>query len=522
MLKKLFSLLIFYLALTLTVTPTHAQAPLAAPEVIAGEVLVKFKPQLTAQGVPQLHLLAGATLLESAPQGGWLRLRVEPGREAEMIAHLQARGDVAAATPNYQVYAVGSPNDLDFAQQWGLNNTGQTGGSPDADIDAPEAWDIYAGSDNVTVAVIDTGVDLDHPDLQANLVTGYNFVNNTTLADDDNSHGTHAAGISAAVGNNALGVSGVSWRAKIMPLKILTAQGSGSLFDLAQAIYYATDNGAKVINMSLGATCSGVDWSSVTDAVDYAVGQGVLLVASAGNSGTNTVLCPAGLEGVLAVGASNSLDQRWGGSNYGSGLAVVAPGDTIYSTTPGGSYGYKTGTSMSGPYVAGLAALVWSLNPAMTADQLQEIILTTSDDLGDPGWDPYFGYGRINAWRAVDAASLQLPETQTIFLSAEILSTNSLISLTAAHPNPITWTTTISPAVSWLNLASPSSGTISALSSPANLSVVATQPLTYGTYTTTLVTTATVNGAVPLLPRHTEIRLIYGPIYRMYFPLIFK
>jgi subtilisin family serine protease len=512
--KRLSIIVLLLLFFSLALKPGHAQQPTV--EAIPGELLVKFQPQQKGQ----LHLIAGATLLESAPQGGWLRLRVEPGQEAAMLAQLRQRGDVKLATYNYQIEAIGAPSDADFGQQWNLNNTGQTGGNPDADIDAPEAWNIFSGDSNITLAVIDTGVDLDHPDLQANLVPGYDFYNDDAIPDDDNSHGTHAAGIAAAIGNNGVGISGVSWAAKIMSLKILNAQGNGSLFDLVQALYYATDHGAKVVNMSLGGSCSGIDWSSVEEAVAYAVSKGVLLVAASGNINAPAPLCPAGLAGVLAVGATDNFDLRWSGSNYGSTLDVTAPGASIYSTVHEGNYGYKTGTSMAGPHVAGLAALVWSLDPTLTSEQVSDAILSNSDDLGAPGWDQYFGYGRINAWRAVDAVSFQVPREHTILLGQDTLSVTDTLQLVAVHPQAITWTTTISPVASWLSLSPPSSGTISATSSPASLSFVATQPATSGVYTATLITTGTLTSGATLLPRQTEVRLTYGALHRMIFPFI--
>jgi subtilisin family serine protease len=272
--------------------------------------------------------------------------------------------------------------------------------------------------------------------------------------------------------------------------------------------------------MSLGGSCSGIDWSSVEEAVAYAVSKGVLLVAASGNNNAPTPLCPAGLAGVLAVGATDDFDLRWSGSNYGSTLDVTAPGASIYSTVPEGNYGNKTGTSMAGPHVAGLAALVWSLDPTLTPEQVSDAIFSNSDDLGEPGWDQYFGYGRINAWRTVDAVTLKVPNEHTILLNQNVLSVTNSLQIVAVHPQAITWTTTISPAVSWLSLTPPSSGTITATSSPASLSFVATQPATPGVYTTSLVTTGMLSNSVALLPRQTEVRLTYGPPYRMFFPFI--
>jgi len=213
-------------------------------------------------------------LLAISPRSELVRVQVTPGREAETLAALAARPDVEFATYNYQIYALDTPNDPEFSRQWNLHNTGQTGGLVDADIDGPEAWDIDSGGSNVTIAIIDTGVYLSHEDLQANIwlngdeipangldddlngyvddYQGYDFYNNDANPDDDNGHGSHVAGIAAARGNNSRGIAGVSWAARIMPLKILSATGGGNFYDLQEAIYYAADNGADAINMSTG------------------------------------------------------------------------------------------------------------------------------------------------------------------------------------------------------------------------------------------------------------------------------
>jgi thermitase len=343
---------------------------------VPGEIVVKFQSHIDLADAQDLLRAAGLQPLEVSPRSRLIRVQVAPNQEAETIAHLTAWEDIAFATYNYRVEAVGDPNDPDYGRQWALKQT------DDHDIDAPEGWDIHVGSDNSTIAIIDTGVDLDHPDLQANIVPGYDFVNGDSTSDDDHGHGTHVAGIAAAVGNNGVGIAGVNWTAGIMPLKVLDATGSGTSYDLSQAVYYAVDNGANVINMSLGAPSSKwpCDWHDVEDAFNYTLDNGVLVVVAAGNDGQDGVNCPAAYEQVVAVGSTTASDTRSAFSNYGPRLDIAAPGNTIYSTLPGG-YGSSSGTSMAAPHVAGLATLLWSFVPSLTDNQVRDIRLEAADDL---------------------------------------------------------------------------------------------------------------------------------------------
>ncbi len=500
-------------------TTGAAQSPITeGQDFVPGELVIKFQPQLSGQSVERLLQVEKMTALETAPHGNLVRVQVTPGREAEVIERLRGQSNVDFVTYNYRVRALGQPNDPDYTLQWALNNSGQSGGTPGADIEAAEAWDIYTGGDDITIAVIDTGVDLDHPDLQANIVPGHDFVNDDELADDDNSHGTHVAGIAAAAGDNGVGIAGISWRAKIMPLKMLDANGNGSTFDLAEAIYYAADNGANIINMSLGGTCG--SWPDVEAAVSYAVSKGLLLVAASGNLNA-AVFCPAALEGVLAVAATTDTDARWVGSNYGDSLDVSAPGDSIYSTINNGGYGYKTGTSMASPHVAGLAALIWSYESTLTAGQLEQFIEDTSDDLGDPGWDFLYGAGRINARRALDVLSFQTSTPELAFIDDNLDSVSITLQITTLKTEAITWTATVSPTVSWLTVTPPTTGTISAASSPTTLTLTATKPPFYGTHTATVRVIGTTDNGTTTGLREEPVQLIYVPqIHYLYVPLL--
>jgi thermitase len=507
----------------LTVQPGFAQGPpsqppppVTSPAFVPGEILVKFQPHVGLFGAQSSLQAEGLRPLESIPRSEVVRVQVTPGQEVATVAALMDRGDVEFATPNYIIEALGDPNDTWFGIQWALKQ------SQDHDIDAPQAWDIHSGGDNVTVAIIDTGVDLDHPDLQANVVPGYDFVNGDSDPDDDHGHGTHVAGIAAAVGNNSTGVAGVSWGAKIMPLKVLSAAGSGNTYNLSQAIYYAADNGAKVINMSLGARYSKwpCNWDSVEAAFNYAVGKGVLMVVASGNDGQNGVNCPAAYDQVMAVGSTTSSDGRSSFSNYGSRLDIAAPGSSIYNTTRFGSYGYKSGTSMATPHVAGLAALIWSFAPSLSDSQLRAVIQNGADDLDISGWDQYYGHGRINAWEAMESVSLQTSPF-TLFIGDNTGSVSGDVQVSALNPDPITWTATISPGNMELTLPAPGNG-VSTASTSIGVTLVATHPVTYGTYPYRLIFTGTTSTGLEFV-KTEEVTLNYVPyVYQYRFPIILK
>ena len=524
--KSIFRLSLFLIIILTIATPGLAQGPLpqthpTSPAFAPGEIIVKFQPHVGLLGAQSSLRVEGLRPLKTSLRSGIIRIQVPPGQEAETVTRLMARGDVEYASLNYIIEAFGDPNDPEYWRQWALKQP------QDHDIDAPEAWNIFTGGSNITIAIIDTGVDLDHPDLQAKIVPGYDFVNSDTVPDDDHGHGTHVAGIAAASSNNSTGIAGVSWGARIMPLKVLNSAGTGGIDDLAEAIRYAADNGAQIINMSLGGGC-GSGWSGVEDAVNYALSKGVLLVAASGNNGISSISCPAALNGVMAVGATTSDDQRASYSNYGSELDVVAPGGTfgssIYSTYWGGGYTSMYGTSMATPHVAGLAALIWSFIPSYSSNQVRSAIQNSTDDLGDAGWDQYFGYGRINAWQAMESVSLLTsPGELILLLDDETDSAAGNIQVTTANPETINWTATISPMVTWLELTPPSSGVVTA-ASPNTIPVLATtNGITYATHTATVVITGTTPGGEQLGPNITQVKLHYVPkIYRYRLPIILK
>jgi subtilisin family serine protease len=291
-----------------------------------------------------------------------------------------------------------------------------------AAIGLPEAWVYTTGGSDWPIAVVDTGVDLDHPDLEAKIwtnpdeipdndlddddngyvddVQGWNFVLGNAIPQDDSSHGSHVAGIAAAHTNNLIGVAGVAWQTPIMPLKALNASGDGQASDIAAAILYAADNGARVINLSLG---DDQEYQTITDAVAYARSLGCLLVAAVGN-GSTAVEYPAATQGVLAVASSDNAGIPSVFSNRGPEVDLVAPGEDIFSANKSNSYTFMTGTSMSTPHVSGLAALVWSLRPEWTAVQVSQVITCTAEDVWSPGRDYLTGWGFLDAQAAVKGA----------------------------------------------------------------------------------------------------------------------
>jgi thermitase len=520
------------IAVAATALPASAQAPPRQPpppagEFVPGRILVKFKPgvgQSGAQRALSAQNLNAASAANAIPSLDVLKVPVKSGQELAEIAALRSNPDVLYAEPDYIARAQPTaPNDPYYGSQWGLSK-----------INAPAAWDMTTGNSSVIIAIVDTGIDLTHPDFScAGKLTAarWNFVAGNNSPNDDNGHGTHVAGIAAACGNNGVGVAGVAWGVRLMPVKVLDSSGSGYYSDIAAGIIYAADNGAKVVNLSLGGTGSS---TTLADAIQYAHDHGVLVVAAAGNcaqdgsqcgNSSNPIMYPAAYPAVLAVAATDSGDHWASFSEHRPYVGVAAPGVGIYSTFLGGGYQSLTGTSMASPHVSGLAALLWSFAPALSVDQVESAIESTADDLGTPGKDDYYGYGRINAGRALSSLGLQISATQASFLFGDnggASSARSVVQVTTANPNPITWTATVSPPVTWLSVAPPGASTASA-SLPAQFTLVATRPAALGTYATTVVVAGTTSSGGQISPVTIAVRLSYlKDLYRNYLPNILK
>jgi type VII secretion-associated serine protease mycosin len=307
---------------------------------------------------------------------------------------------VRAAQPVRKLKNVGMADPLWMEPQWGLLKIGM-----------PMVWGRFSGAPRVTVAVIDTGVDTVHPDLAPSIVPGASVVAGTSGPDDDHGHGTHVAGVIAASIFDGRGLNGVAPQCRIMPVKVLDREGKGDTGDIVAGLVWAVNHGAKVVNMSLGGAGGS---RALMEAVQYAQSKDVLVVAAMGNEGANSQEYPAGYPGVMAVGATDRDDRQADFSNFCSWISVSAPGVDILSTLPTRPVGVTRnegkelgqdvmdGTSMAAPFVAGLAGLLRSAYPQLTAAQVKARIERTSDDLGSPGFDPQYGWGRINAVRALN------------------------------------------------------------------------------------------------------------------------
>ena len=410
------------LTLSLAVAPRTVQAE---PPMKSGEIIIKFKPGIT--GAVRGAILAdlGATRIR-----GFGRIHAEHDRitartVADAIARYRNHPAVEFIEPNYVVTAFAEPNDPLFPDLWGLHNVGQTGGTPGADIHATEAWDISTGSHSVVVAIIDTGIDYTHPDLAANIfintaeipgnhidddgngfvddVRGWDFVNRDNDPMDDHFHGTHVAGTVGAVGDNGLGVAGVNWSVRLMPLKFLDSGGSGSTADAVAAIEYATMMHVDVMSNSWG---GGGFSEALRLAIENAMNAGILFVAAAGNSSSNNDLFPAypasyDLDNIVSVASTTATDNLSNFSNFGpTTVDLAAPGSNILSTLPGSTYGLLSGTSMATPHVSGILALLRARYPLATFRALKDKLLTSVDHLPVLAGLMVSG-GRANAARAI-------------------------------------------------------------------------------------------------------------------------
>ena len=372
-----------------------------------GEVLVKFMPEVSEETIEAINNKYGTFKIKKIPHIGVYRLII-PGRISpeEMAAGYLTEPDVLYAEPNYIAYATLIPDDADFLEkQWALNNTGQTGGVLNADIDAPEAWDVETGDPAVIIAIVDTGVDYNHPDLAGKVISGYDFVHNDDDPVDDAGHGTYCAGIVAAETDNGTGIAGVSWHNKIMPVKVLNSLGSGSYDNIAHGIIYSADNGAHVISLSLGGSAHS---QTLENAMEHAYNMGVVICCATGNDG-GPVGYPAAYDSYcLGVAATDHNDARAVFSNFGPEVDCAAPGVDIYSAWLGGTYETHSGTSASTPFVSGLAGLIISKYPDLTNDEVMDLIKSTAEDVNsfsNPGDDPYLGSGRINAYNALTGST---------------------------------------------------------------------------------------------------------------------
>lgn len=417
---------LFILMSLLPVTANAVVGQVAVSQQQAEGILLRFKASANNQTRQQVLQSASCTETKRFRLVQGLTLvNVQPGMSTkDALSLLSSNSQVLYAEPNYIVSTTAIPNDPRFAELYGLDNNGQTGGTTDADIDAPEAWDSQTGTD-VVVAVIDTGLDYNHEDIAGNVwsnpgeipnngidddnngyiddTRGWDFVNDDNDPFDDNDHGTHVSGTIAAVGNNGIGVAGVNWSARIMPLKFLSARGSGSTADAISALDYAVMMGARISNNSWG---GGAFSQALFDSIAAAQTAGHLFVAAAGNSSANTDTSPSypasyDLDNIVSVAATDDNDALASFSNFGAlSVDLGAPGVSILSTTPANTYSSFSGTSMASPHVAGVAALVLAEDPSLDLVGLKAVLMDSVDAISALAGITVTG-GRLNAANAV-------------------------------------------------------------------------------------------------------------------------
>lgn len=354
---------------------------------VPGRVLVKYRSGVSTLHAHKLLMSAGAHHnREVARLGVHVFDLPADANEEEMLKTLRGQPDVEFAELDYILYPdIMTPDDPLYSSQWHLPK-----------VSCPEAWATTLGSEQITIAICDTGIDANHPDLESKLVPGWNVVDNNSNTSPVSAHGTWTAGTAAATGNNAIGVASPALNCRIMPIRVSSlSNGAALISDMAEAVVWAADHGARVASLSYMAGAS----SMIHEAGGYIQSKNGLLVCSSGNTGTfNPVLDSPN---IIVVGATNQNDEVASFSTTGTYVDLSAPGVGIMTTAPGGAYQLVSGTSFSTPLVAGAVALMLSVKPDLAPAQIDNILKVTSDDVNHDGWDPGYGWGRLNVERAV-------------------------------------------------------------------------------------------------------------------------
>jgi len=360
------------------------------PDHVPGRIIVHYNyGQSGDPTVTQTYARFGGRIHAQLQKLGASVIDVTPGTEETVMQELRSNPSVRDVELDHYAFPAATPNDPDFSSEWHL-----------AKIQAPAAWGITTGS-TMPIAVLDSGVDTTHPDLTGRLLPGWNFVTNNSTVTDTIGHGTAVIGVVGAVTNNGLGVSAGVWQNPILPVVVVDSNSYASYSNIAAGIQYAADHGARVISLSVGGSASSTILQS---AVDYAWNLGAVVVAAAMNNASSTPYYPAACNHAIAVSATDQNDNLASFSDYGNWIALSAPGTNILTTSMGGGYQEWQGTSLATPVVASVAALALAADPSLTAQQLVTLLEQNADDLGPAGYDNSFGWGRVNAYRTVEAA----------------------------------------------------------------------------------------------------------------------
>ncbi|MBZ0268294.1 S8 family serine peptidase [bacterium] len=424
-----------------SLVPSGGRAAIPAPHR-PGEIIVRFRDAVPADHHEAIHRSMGAELVRPLARGAFDLVRIDDDAALESrIAAYEGRSDVEFAHPNWMGRGGLVPNDTYFGDQWHHRNTGQFGGTPGADIESVDGWDVSTGS-AVVVALLDSGIDSDHPEFAGRILPGFDFVNNDADPEDDEGHGTLCAGLLAANADNAFGVAGVNHQCMILPVKVLDADNNGAISWFVDGLDYAVAQAADVVSMSL------IDYpgaAAIRTSLLNAQDAGVILVACAGNGGIGNadVSWPGASPRTISIGATTNTDWRAFYSGTGTKLDYVAPGDNVITVAyadPADNTWFFSGCSAATPVAAGIVSVLKAILPAMTQQQTRAFLTAGAEDLvGDPvedtpGFDEYMGDGRLNLDASIDAmlAATAIPEAD--FLGGFAVS---------AGPNPMTERTAV-------------------------------------------------------------------------------
>ena len=458
------------------------------------ELLLRFKPGACERSKEEILTSFGLEVVDEISQIKVLVVSLPEDALLRVKSAMSRNPMIDFVKENLKLSPSAIPNDEYYGFQWHLKKVG-----------APDAWDISSGDPSVVVAVLDSGVDLEHPDLAGKVLPGYNFYDNNCDVRDVSGHGTAVAGVAAAATNNSEGVAAIGWHCSILPVRVTDPNGYTSYSLLTKGLTYAADRGAKVAVVSFG-IFGGQDLSS---AAKYFMDKGGLVVASGGNTGSYCI--DPDNPYIVSVSGTTSDDRSWG--TYGPYIDLSAPCSAIYTTINGGGYGNVGGTSFSAPLTAGLIGLIFSANPSLAPNQVEQILKSTAVDLGDPGYDVYYGWGRINASKALKATVRSTPPDFCLSASPSSLtiqqgsSGSSTLTVTSLNGfnSPVNLTLSGCPTGSNCTLSS------TPVTPPSGGSATSTLTVNVGSTTVASTYSLTVTGTNGSLTRSTTVSLTVLP-----------